>query len=81
MTKPTKTRAELERMIVSEVRKYPHCEGFKSVTFYRVVDQPFNWSLSLCDYGEAGMDSCDAALRGIISRLQRQYDLADDQWN
>jgi hypothetical protein len=36
MTKPTKTRAELERMIVSEVRKYPHCEGFKSVTFYRV---------------------------------------------
>jgi hypothetical protein len=40
----------------------------------------FNWSLSLCDYGEAGMDSCDAALRGIISRLQRQYDLADDQW-
>jgi len=30
------------------------------------------------NYGESGAESCDAALREIIPRLQKQYDVADD---
>jgi len=80
MNKPQKTRAELEAMIVAEVRCRRHCEGFKSIVIYRLDDRsvPFNWSTGPCDYGEAGRDSCEAALREIISLLQAQCDLAHE---
>jgi hypothetical protein len=82
MTKPTKTRFEIETMIVNEVRRHHRCEGFQSISIYRIVDQSaqgaFNWSPSVCNYGESGAQSCDAALREIIPRLQKQYDVADD---
>jgi hypothetical protein len=80
MTKPTKPRAEIESMIRDEVRRHRHCEDFRWISIYRIVDKSalFNWAPSTCNYGEAGTDSCDAALREIIPRLQQQYDLAED---
>jgi hypothetical protein len=66
-------------MIVAQVRRRPHCQGFKSIVIYPLDDRsvPFNWSTGPRDYGEAGPDSCEAALGEIISLLQAQYDLAE----
>jgi hypothetical protein len=38
MAKPTKTRAELETLIANEVRRYRHCEDFKAISIYGIVD-------------------------------------------
>jgi hypothetical protein len=80
MAKLKKSRAEIEAIIVAEVRRYPHCEGFKSISIYIIIDgatdRQFTWALSVANYGNAGQDSCDAALLEVIPRLQRQYDVA-----
>jgi hypothetical protein len=69
-------------MIVDEVRRRPHCEGFKSISLYRIVDPSVdshnNWAPAVANYGEADQDSCDAALREIIPRLQSTFDVAPD---
>jgi hypothetical protein len=60
---PTKTRFEIETMIVNE--SHHRCKGFQSISIYQIVDQSaqgaFNWSPSVCNYGESGAQSCDAA--------------------
>ena len=80
MPKPTKSRHELERMIVTEVRKRPRCEDFQSISLQPIVkpsarSKP-NWAPVICNYGQASPAACDAALREIIPRLQQRYDLA-----
>jgi hypothetical protein len=76
MAKPTKTRGALEALIANEVRRYRHCEDFRSISIHGIVDASaagaFNWAPSVANYGEAGQQSCDVALREIIPRLQRQ---------
>jgi hypothetical protein len=79
----TRTRAELERLIVREVRNHPDCNDFRSITVRRLVDASargaFNWTAGAWNYGNANMDACDLALRRIIPKLQCQYDLAEDR--
>ena len=81
MMKPKKTRAEIETMIADEVRKRPLCKGFQSISIYRIVDASaegvFNWSPSVTNYGDAGAEVCEEALREIVPRLQQQYDISD----
>ena len=81
MTKPKKTRAEIETMIANEVRKRPLCKGFQSISIYRIGDDSAesisNWSPSVTNYGEAGEEVCEDALREIVPRLQQQYDISD----
>jgi len=82
MPKPTKTSAEIQRMIVDAVRAHRGFEGFKSISIHKIVDPSaegaFNWAPSVANYGEAGPLLCDDALRSIIPQLQRQYDLANE---
>jgi RNA-directed DNA polymerase len=42
------------------------------------VDSHNNWAPAVANYGEADQDSCDAALREIIPRLQSTFDVAPD---
>ena len=82
MAKQTKTSSEIQRMIVDAVRAHRGCEDFRSISIYKIVDQAatgfFNWSPSVANYGEAAPERCDEALRSILPRLQRHYDLVDE---
>jgi hypothetical protein len=68
--------SELEPLIVDEVRRHRHCDGFQSITF-NGTDQHVgtNWIPANINYGNASPKLCDEALRGIIPRMQRKYDL------
>jgi len=73
------TLDELCDLIVWEVRRYKDCDGFKSISIYPTDAIPgTNWMPGeTANYGTAGMVQCDAALREIVPRLQRQYDLRE----
>lgn len=69
---------QLADLIVMDVRRHAHCQGFKSVTLYR---HPYgeipgaNWSVGTVNYGDAGPRICKAALQEVTARRQRQYRL------
>ncbi|TXH85519.1 MAG: hypothetical protein E6Q77_00395 [Rhizobium sp.] len=79
MTKQRLTINDLEAMIVKDVRRRAHCEGFSSFQIYRSDTVPgTNWIPgSTVNYGGASEHHCDEALREIVPRLQRQYDVSD----
>jgi len=71
---------EICNLIVWDVRRHAHCDGFKSISIYPVSDErapDIDWAPATANYGEAGREVCDAALREIIPRMQRQYSLRD----
>lgn len=73
------THDQLADLIVKDVRRHAHCEGFKWITLYKLVDDEIpgtNWTPAGANYGDAGQLVCDDALREIIPRMQRQYRLA-----
>ena len=70
------THDQLESLIVNDVRRRAHCDGFKAISFYRTAEiAGTNWVPASVNYGKAGSVVCDAALREIIPRMQREYDL------
>lgn len=74
------THGELTDLIVRDVRRRAHCEGFRSISLYTLRDGQIpgvNWSEAVVNYGDADQASCDAALREIIPRMQRQYRLVE----
>jgi hypothetical protein len=82
VAKAVKTRRQLELMIAAEVRGYPRCQGFKSISLYYSIFEDaqagiVNWLPSVRFYGDAKEGACEAALREIIPRLQRQYDMEE----
>jgi hypothetical protein len=76
MPKPKMTADELESLIVREVRRHKHCDGFVSISI-NPSDTVAGTNLTHgpINYGAASQGLCDAALRGIIPRMQRDYDL------
>jgi hypothetical protein len=80
MTKVEKDCAELEAMVLTELRQVPHCEGARSVTVIGLDGDRVeaNWTVSSFDPGESEEETCDEALWAIVSRLQQQFDLAID---
>jgi hypothetical protein len=77
--KMTKGPQELERMIMHQVRQWAGCAGFRMVKVHLVADRSSgsNWEPSIFSCGDADLDACEAALRQVVGRLQRLYDLAD----
>lgn len=72
------THDQLTDLIVKDVRRHAHCGDFKSITLHKLVEGEIpgtNWSPGTANYGDAGMQVCDDALRKIIPRMQRQYRL------
>ena len=72
------TADQIAELIVKDVRRHAHCEGFKSISVHELAAgqvEGVNWSPSSANYGEVGRESCDDALREIISRMQREYRL------
>lgn len=72
--------AQIEELIVKDVRRHAHCQAFKSIHVYKIAEGQIpgtNWECKNggADYGGADKRVCDEALREIIPRMQRQYRL------
>ena len=68
----------LADLIVKDVRRHAHCQGFKSISLHKLEDGELlgaNWTPGSANYGDAGQLVCDDALREVIPRMQRQYRL------
>jgi hypothetical protein len=76
-TKPKKTRAELEEMVMAELRKVRHCEQARSVTVVGLDDDRVDvtWEMGHFNPGQAGTQSQEQALNAIVPRLQKRFDL------
>jgi hypothetical protein len=65
-----KTAAELESMIMAELREYPECE--------RVTGPPgAGWDAELAATSATINVDCEEKLAAIINRLRQQFDLAE----
>ena len=72
--KSAKTAAELESMIVAELREHPECESAAvSVIGPTSVDA---WDTVLIREGAQINDECETRLAEITSRLRQEFDLA-----
>jgi hypothetical protein len=72
--------AQLEDLIVKDVRRHAHCGAFKSIHVYKIAEGQIlgaNWNCANggTDYGGADKRICDEALREVVPRMQRQYRL------
>jgi hypothetical protein len=72
--KSAKTAAELESMIMAELRESPECESAAvAVIGPTSVD---TWDSVLIREARPIADECEARLAEITSRLRQQFDLA-----
>jgi hypothetical protein len=73
--KRAKTAAELESMIMAELREYPECEAVGVVIMGPAGP---DWDAGL--QGEKGLNvECRVGLKEIISRLRHDFELADQR--
>jgi hypothetical protein len=72
--KSVKTAAELESMIMAELREHPECEsaGVKLINPTGVA-----WDAVLIREGPQPNDECEAMLAEIVSRLRQEFDLSE----
>lgn len=70
------THGDLTELIVKDVRRHAHCQGFSSISLHTLKDGQVpgvNWSVGTINFGDADEASCEQALRDVIPRLQRQH--------
>jgi hypothetical protein len=72
--KSAKTAAELESMIMAELREYPECESAAVAVIGATSVDP--WDAVLIREGTQIADECEARLAEITSRLRQEFDLA-----
>jgi hypothetical protein len=82
MAKPTKTKRELEQLVMDEARKTGKCADLGSITVLGPVERgDGNWDIATTannpDHPEHLVNAqCRIALAIIVGRLQAQFDLA-----
>ncbi len=71
-----KTKEEIERLIVAELRTFD-CESVLGVVVVPIVDHAdaATWTVSCFNVGNSDGEACDRALQHIVPRFQRFYDL------
>jgi hypothetical protein len=71
--KSAKSAAELESMIMAELREHPECESAGVV----VNSKGVGWDAVLVREGAQFNDECEARLAEIIERLRQEFDLSE----
>ena len=72
MTKQTKTKAELETMIMDELRAY---EEYASATRVNVVAEGESWRINFSAHDDE--KRCGRQLNDVEEKLRAMYDLPD----
>jgi hypothetical protein len=80
-TKPEKlpkTKAELEALVLAELRAASQCGGAVHVTVVAYDDYRVGatWEVASCNAGTSAPEVCERALCDIIRRLQQHFDIA-----
>jgi hypothetical protein len=77
MDKAPKTKEEIERLLIADLRSFPGCDQAVHVVVVSVEDHtdPANWTVSCFDHGGSDGEACDRALQHIVPRFQRVYEL------
>jgi hypothetical protein len=72
--RPAKTAAELESMIMAELREYPECESAAVAVIGPTSIEP--WNAVLVREQPQPNDECEERLAEITRRLREEFDLA-----
>ena len=75
--KVPKTKEEIERLIVAELRTFSDCEKALGVIVIAIADYTdgTSWTVSSYDCGKSDGYACDRALQRIVPQFQRVYDM------
>jgi hypothetical protein len=71
--KLAKSAAELESMIMAELREHPECDS----AAVEVMSKELGWDAVLVRAGTQLNDPCEAMLVEITERLRREFDLSE----
>jgi hypothetical protein len=76
--KSPKTKAELEALLLAELRAVSQCNGVVHVTVVPYDDYraPATWEVASCNPGTSAPEACERALCEIVCRLQQHFDIA-----
>jgi len=76
--KSPKTKAELEALVLAELRAASDCGGAVHVTVVAFDDYRVGatWEVASCNAGTSAPEACERALCDIIRRLQQDFDIA-----
>jgi hypothetical protein len=79
-TKPEKlpkTKAELEDLVLAELRAASDCAGAVHVTVVAYDDYRVgaSWEVASCNAGASAPEDCERALCDIVGRLQQHFDI------
>jgi hypothetical protein len=77
MEKQPKTKEEIERLIIAEMKTFAHCEHAVGVIVVPIDDctSTASWTVARFNAGRSDRDACDGALQIIVPRFQRAYDV------
>ena len=77
MEKLPKTKEEIERLIIAEMKTFADCENALGVVVVPIVGHAHTatWTVSCFNPGKSDGEACDDALQLIVPRFQRAYDI------
>ena len=72
-----KTKEEIERLIIAELRTFAGCVMVVGIVVTPIVDytEDATWTVSRFDSGKSDGYACDRALQRIVPHFQRVYDM------
>jgi hypothetical protein len=79
MAKRKKSRAELEAIVLAELRQTLNCTDVSSVVVVGSKHGAFTWEVESYIAARSPFLHCEQALRTIVPRLQAAYDLASER--
>jgi len=81
MEKAEMTKAELEFVVLAELRATPDCEDAVHVTVvpYNDFRASANWQVASFDPGGSEWSCCERALCAIVQGLQQRFDIRADR--
>jgi hypothetical protein len=73
-----KTKDEIQRLIIAELRTFAQCENAWGIVVVPIVEHTgiATWTVSRFHRGRSSAYACDRALQRIVPHYQRLYDLA-----
>ena len=77
MEKMPKTKDEIQRLIVAELRTFTDCENALGIVVIPIADgaDAATWTVSCFHRGGSDGYACDRALQRIVPQFQQVYDL------
>ena len=80
MAKTPVPMAELQRLMLAEIRQHDGCEDVTDVSIYHITDDraESNWSVGVVGCGSAAPDAINRAAINAQIALRRKYDLLPD---